>query len=141
MNVCLQVCDAHIARQLQQLADSETSSSAAFLERVNECWQDHCSQMLTIRSIFLYLDRTYVIADSSVKSIFDLGLQLFRMHLATHPQVCAKPDIKLDTVKVETLHAMVSSIAQHSTCYASMHSTAHAQDLHSHVCQKLDPPR
>ena len=83
----MQVCDSHIAQQLQQLADSQTSSSTAFLERMNECWQDHCSQMLTIRSIFLYLDRTYVISDASVRSIFDMGLQLFRMHLATHPQV------------------------------------------------------
>ena len=87
IDLFVQVCDAHIAQQLEQLADSQTSSSTAFLERMNECWQDHCSQMLTIRSIFLYLDRTYVISDASVRSIFDMGLQLFRTHLATHPQV------------------------------------------------------
>lgn len=83
----LQVCDAHIASQLQQLASSQTSGSVLFLEQMNDAWQDHCSQMLTIRSIFLYLDRTYVIADSTVRSIFDMGLQLFRLHLATHPEV------------------------------------------------------
>jgi len=83
----LQVCDAHIASQLQQLASSQTSGSVLFLEQMNDAWQDHCSQMLTIRSIFLYLDRTYVISDSTVRSIFDMGLQLFRLHLATHPQV------------------------------------------------------
>ena len=83
----LQVCDAHIASQLQQLASSQTSGSVLFLEQMNDAWQDHCSQMLTIRSIFLYLDRTYVISDSTVRSIFDMGLQLFRLHLATHPEV------------------------------------------------------
>lgn len=83
----LQVCDAHIASQLQQLASSQTSGSVLFLEQMNESWQDHCSQMLTIRSIFLYLDRTYVISDSAVRSIFDMGLQVFRLHLATHPEV------------------------------------------------------
>ena len=83
----LQVCDAHIASQLQQLASSQTSGAVLFLEQMNDAWQDHCSQMLTIRSIFLYLDRTYVISDSTVRSIFDMGLQLFRLHLATHPEV------------------------------------------------------
>ena len=86
----VQVCDAHISAQLQQLASHQTSSSVMFLEQMNECWQDHCSQMLIIRSIFLYLDRTYVISDSTVRSIFDMGLRLFRLHLATHPEVCSK---------------------------------------------------
>ena len=83
----LQVCDTHIASQLQQLASNQTSGSVLFLEQMNESWQDHCSQMLTIRSIFLYLDRTYVISDSAARSIFDMGLRLFRLHLATHPEV------------------------------------------------------
>lgn len=84
----MQVCDTHTSTQLQQLASSQTSSSVLFLEQMNECWQDHCSQMLIIRSIFLYLDRTYVISDSAACSIFDMGLRLFRVHLATHPEVC-----------------------------------------------------
>ena len=87
--VWLKVCDVHIASQLQQLADNQTSDCELFLEEMNECWQDHCSQMLTIRSIFLYLDRTYVISDAAVRSIFDMGLSLFRVHLAIHPEVHA----------------------------------------------------
>ena len=50
------------------------------------CWEGHCAQMLTIRSIFLYLDRTYVIANSGIRSLFEMGLQLFRSHLGRHPQ-------------------------------------------------------
>ena len=43
--------------------------------------------MLTIRSIFLYLDRTYVISTSGVRSLFEMGLQLFGGHLQQHPEV------------------------------------------------------
>ncbi len=83
-----------------------------FLEQMNDAWQDHCSQMLTIRSIFLYLDRTYVISNSTVRSIFDMGLQLFRLHLATHPEV-------------------------HNTAVCS-----HAWTLHPYAsCQNMDYPK
>jgi hypothetical protein len=68
-------------RELLQLAP------AAFLERMDAVWRDYCAQMLTIRSIFLYLDRTYVITTAAVKSLFDMGLQLFRKHLTSYPQV------------------------------------------------------
>ena len=43
--------------------------------------------MLTLRSIFLYLDRTHAISTAGVKSLFEMGLQLFRKHLAEHPKV------------------------------------------------------
>ena len=45
--------------------------------------------MLTLRSIFLYLDRTHAISTTGVKSLFEMGLQLFRNHLAEHPEVCS----------------------------------------------------
>ena len=55
--------------------------------QVQACWADHCQQMLTLRSIFLYLDRTHAISTAGVKSLFEMGLQLFRKHLAEHPEV------------------------------------------------------
>lgn len=45
--------------------------------------------MLTLRSIFLYLDRTHVAAAAGARSLFDMGLQLFCSHLALHPEVLA----------------------------------------------------
>ena len=33
-----------------------------------------------IRSIFLYLDRTYVLHTPGMKSLWDLGLELYRQH-------------------------------------------------------------
>ena len=49
------------------------------------CWAGHCQQMLTLRSIFLYLDRTHAITTAGVRSLFEMGL-LFRTHLAAHPE-------------------------------------------------------
>jgi hypothetical protein len=58
----------------------------AFLDRADAVWQDYCAQMLTVRCIFLYLDRTFVIGLPGLRSIFDMGLQLLRAHLDRSPQ-------------------------------------------------------
>eukprot|EP00873_Tetraselmis_striata_P009147 jgi/Tetstr1/429411/TSEL_019321.t1 len=84
------VCDAHIDAQLCALTQQHTLDPVSFLEHMSRCWEDHCDQMLTIRSIFLYLDRTYVISTVDVRSLFDMGLQLFRGHLEAYPQVQGK---------------------------------------------------
>lgn len=55
--------------------------SAAFLSLLNSTWQDHCDQTKVILSIFLFLDRTYVIQTQGVKSIWDVGLSLIRSTL------------------------------------------------------------
>lgn len=61
----------------------------AFLDRADAVWQDYCAQMLTVRCIFLYLDRTFVISLPGLRSIFDMGLQLLRAHLEKNQQVRA----------------------------------------------------
>ncbi|KAG2445601.1 hypothetical protein HXX76_000212 [Chlamydomonas incerta] len=84
-------CDAHIAAHVSSLGDCLGLDAVPYLDRVDGVWQDHCSQMLLTRQIFLYLDRTHVLQLSSsatpVKSIFDMGLALFRTHLAERPQI------------------------------------------------------
>ena len=52
-------CERHIESRLQALV-GQTPNSLAFLSLMERCWADHCQEMLTIRSVFLYLDRTYV---------------------------------------------------------------------------------
>eukprot|EP00963_Diacronema_lutheri_P008970 scaffold785_cov335-Pavlova_lutheri.AAC.2 len=54
---------------------------------MEDCWSDHSEQMLTIRSIFLYLDRTYVLQSANVRSLWDMGLVIFREYLLQHKQV------------------------------------------------------
>ena len=65
--------------------------SGIFLSQVAAAWTDHTAHMLTLRSIFLYLDRTYVAAAAGVRSLFDMGLQLFCAHLDLHPEVGGGP--------------------------------------------------
>lgn len=43
--------------------------------------------MLMIRGIALYLDRTYVKQTTNVRSLWDMGLQLFRKHLSLSSEV------------------------------------------------------
>lgn len=54
---------------------------------MDACWLSHCQQMIMIRSIFLYLDRTYVLQNPTVHSIWDMGLDLFRNHIALNNMV------------------------------------------------------
>jgi cullin-4 len=83
-------CDAHIAQQLSGLQAQTQLAPAAFLEQVAAMWENYCSQMLLIRSIFLYLDRTYVISLPGLRSLFDTGLASLRQHLTEHPKVCVQ---------------------------------------------------
>ncbi|NXP44884.1 CUL4A protein, partial [Heliornis fulica] len=66
---------------------TDSLDSLLFLKKINNCWQDHCRQMIMIRSIFLFLDRTYVLQNSMLPSIWDMGLELFRNHVISDKQV------------------------------------------------------
>ncbi|CAH1781894.1 unnamed protein product [Owenia fusiformis] len=77
------VCEQHVKMNVNQfLVDSIDSEQ--FLKMMDACWQDHCRQMIMIRSIFLFLDRTYVLQNSSIPSIWDMGLELFRQHIISN---------------------------------------------------------
>ncbi|KAG5677740.1 hypothetical protein PVAND_007471 [Polypedilum vanderplanki] len=97
-NMCSHKMDSQLYVNLTGLAESHVKSNIRpflaervdkllYLKKVNECWQSHCQQMIMIRSIFLYLDRTYVLQNPTVHSIWDLGLELFRDHIATNATV------------------------------------------------------
>ncbi|KAG4960259.1 hypothetical protein JHK87_036892 [Glycine soja] len=79
-------CEAHISAALQSLV-GQSPDLVVFLSLVERCWQDLCDQMLMIRGIALYLDRTYVKQTANVQSLWDMGLQLFRKHLSLSPEV------------------------------------------------------
>lgn len=75
----LKDCDVCAIRSLAQASSGGVLS--LHLKQLDNCWTDHCDQMLLIRSIFLYLDRTYVVPKCSVRSLWDMGLLLFRENL------------------------------------------------------------
>ncbi|KAL0352848.1 UNVERIFIED_CONTAM: Cullin-4 [Sesamum angustifolium] len=79
-------CEEFISAALQTLV-GQSEDLAVFLSLVEKCWQDFCDQMLMIRGIALYLDRTYVKQTPNVRSLWDMGLQLFRKHLSLASEV------------------------------------------------------
>uniref|UniRef100_A0A8C7C491 Cullin-4B n=1 Tax=Neovison vison TaxID=452646 RepID=A0A8C7C491_NEOVI len=78
-----QICEDHIKAQIHQ----DSLDSVLFLKKIDRCWQNHCRQMIMIRSIFLFLDRTYVLQNSMLPSIWDMGLELFRAHIISDQKV------------------------------------------------------
>lgn len=80
------LCEQHVRSALATFSRDSLDSSL-FLKLMNSCWQSHCQQMIMIRSIFLFLDRTYVLQNAAVASIWDVGLELFRTHIASNPNV------------------------------------------------------
>uniref|UniRef100_A0A669C0E8 Cullin 4B n=1 Tax=Oreochromis niloticus TaxID=8128 RepID=A0A669C0E8_ORENI len=88
------VCEDHIKAQIDQFREYPFTVSLAesvlFLKKIDKCWQDHCRQMIMIRSIFLFLDRTYVLQNSMLPSIWDMGLELFRFYIISDLKVQSK---------------------------------------------------
>ncbi|KFW86599.1 Cullin-4B [Manacus vitellinus] len=81
-----QICEDHIKAQIHQFREYPFLV-VLFLKKIDKCWQDHCRQMIMIRSIFLFLDRTYVLQNSMLPSIWDMGLELFRTHIISDQKV------------------------------------------------------
>ncbi|CAI8003654.1 Cullin-4A [Geodia barretti] len=79
-------CDHHVQSLVPKFNQPEMGDSELLL-MVSKQWNDHCNQMIMIRSIFLYLDRTYAVPSTSVLSIWDMGLDLFGCHIISPARV------------------------------------------------------
>lgn len=86
----------HLCQRLDNLIDNHTKSvlnqfrdndleQMHFLKQLNECWKNNSRQLQMIRGIFLYLDRKYVLTDTTIMSIWDLGIDKFRFHFMNSP--------------------------------------------------------
>ncbi|XP_071441003.1 cullin-4A [Hetaerina americana] len=75
-----ELTEMHVKANIEQFL-TESMDRIIFLKKMNECWLAHCRQMIMIRSIFLYLDRTYVLQNPTIHSIWDMGLDLFGHHI------------------------------------------------------------
>ncbi|KAG0029180.1 Cullin-4 [Podila clonocystis] len=70
---------AEVESHVKNVVDGLLNKSEdGFLEAVHTAWSDHCRQMIMIRSIFLYLDRTFALQTLGVSTIWELGLDLWR---------------------------------------------------------------
>jgi cullin-4 len=79
------VCEDYIKSNVDQfLAELDRQQ---FLKLMDQHWRIQCEQMTNIRSIFLVLDRSYVLQNTSIPSLWDMGLDLFRLHIISNPVV------------------------------------------------------
>uniref|UniRef100_H3G975 Cullin family profile domain-containing protein n=1 Tax=Phytophthora ramorum TaxID=164328 RepID=H3G975_PHYRM len=76
-----ETCAVHIRERVEDLVQYTGGDMNLFLEAVHRLWEDHCEDMLVIRTIFLYLDRTYVMQTPHIASIWDMGLNVVRDNL------------------------------------------------------------
>uniref|UniRef100_A0A0N5A7K2 Cullin-4 n=1 Tax=Syphacia muris TaxID=451379 RepID=A0A0N5A7K2_9BILA len=67
----------HVKSELTGLTE-HFDATILFLQHLNSMWLEHCEQMVMIRSVFLFLDRTFVLQTASLLSLWDLGLEIFR---------------------------------------------------------------
>uniref|UniRef100_A0A1A9WMP9 Cullin-4A n=1 Tax=Glossina brevipalpis TaxID=37001 RepID=A0A1A9WMP9_9MUSC len=97
-NMCSHKMDAQLYTKLKDLTEAHVKRNVetftggsmdklVFLKKINNWWLSYCQQMIMMRSIFLYLDRTYVLQNPTVHSIWDMGLDLFRTHIALNSLV------------------------------------------------------
>jgi cullin-4 len=92
-------CEKQVVKVLEKLVPL-AMEPWSFLQEVEREWQTHCNQLLTIRSIFLYLDRTFVLQNAHLKSIFDMGLDLFRQQI----EKCPTTERTLSSGLVQMIH-------------------------------------
>ncbi|KAF8425169.1 Cullin family-domain-containing protein [Tirmania nivea] len=63
------------------------SDDEVVVKAVEAAWTKWCSQLNMIRSIFLYLDRSYLLSAPNLQTIWETGLSLFRTHIASDDKI------------------------------------------------------
>jgi cullin-4 len=81
--------EGHVKKVVDNLLNSSTDRET-FLEAIQTAWSDHCRQLIMIRSIFLYLDRTFVLQTMGVSSIWEMGLDLWRRLVMNQNEIRSK---------------------------------------------------
>lgn len=85
-NRLFKLIEAHVCSNIERFI-TESMDRLLFLKKMDDTWQSHCNQMIMIRGIFLCLDRTYVLQNPNISSIWDMGLDLFRKYFMIHTLV------------------------------------------------------
>lgn len=84
-------CRAHVERDMQEpLLQKASSDNVTLLKAVLEEWSRWSKQMISIRAIFFFLDRSYLLS-SSKPTLEQLTPQLFRQAVFSHETL--KPKI------------------------------------------------
>lgn len=73
----------HLQDTLQSLDETHENS---LIEKMSVAWKEHTTTMVMVRDILMYMDRTYVPMQKR-RSVYELGLHLFRITVWEHPNV------------------------------------------------------
>ncbi|KAG2378507.1 hypothetical protein C9374_008146 [Naegleria lovaniensis] len=87
-NKLKELCSQNIESIVNDLTN-KTPDHTAFLNIVVKSWENFTEQLKSIRSIFLYLERSYVVSLPD-KTIWDMGLKIYRDYLKSNEQVGRK---------------------------------------------------
>ncbi|KAI6205209.1 CULLIN-2 domain-containing protein [Aphelenchoides besseyi] len=58
-----------------------------FLNALNRFWKDFCQQQTMIQNVFMYLNRTFVLQNPTVLSLWEIGLNTFRAVVVDEPKI------------------------------------------------------
>mmetsp|Transcript_14669 Transcript_14669/g.25063 ORF Transcript_14669/g.25063 Transcript_14669/m.25063 type:complete len:282 (+) Transcript_14669:110-955(+) len=78
-----QTVEEHLKTVAEDIAEANDET---FLAELNQKWREHKISMVMIRDIFMYMDRTHVIACKKL-SVLDLGTHLFLDHVVRSPTI------------------------------------------------------
>ncbi|KAI8975613.1 Cullin [Mycotypha africana] len=80
---------AYVQNQLQLLS-TESLTDTAFCETVYSLWIKYTNQIVQIRCIFLYLDRTYFAHNTKYGSIWDMAIDIFKSNILKYDIIWQK---------------------------------------------------
>ncbi|KHJ88457.1 cullin family protein [Oesophagostomum dentatum] len=72
------------------LSEKSSAGGVEFMKAVENLWSDYCQQMILIRNVFLYLDRTFILENIDESPIWDSSLVIFREEIVLHGCVLKK---------------------------------------------------
>ncbi|KAF0720946.1 cullin-4B [Aphis craccivora] len=87
-NKLIELIETHVKKLFLNFTEvTNEYDKIIFLKKINQQWSSHREQMLLICTIFLYLDRTYVLQNPNVSSIWDMNMKLFRHHIMLNSNI------------------------------------------------------
>lgn len=72
------------------LNEKSASGGVEFMKAMENLWSDYCEQMILIRNVFLYLDRTFILENIDESPIWESSLAIFREEIILYSCVLKK---------------------------------------------------
>jgi len=89
--------------------------SLRILSSVREIYSDYLEYLTFVRSIFLYLDRSFVLGKTQVNSLWDAGIDTFRRHAMFNPDANAANNVNRQQTST-VIQTVISSTLYQIKC-------------------------